>query len=138
MCVSVECCELQVLSSILIDKKFVTAELKHSISMISLNSTSVNSKHSTTNINGVFFMYISFSQLSDCDLICSYYFIQVSKMGVTSILVDNGVNLGALSQGLTQFSRNWNTSQKNKQKWLSNYSQKPDTSNSSPSNSTSK
>ncbi|GAU24075.1 hypothetical protein TSUD_388680 [Trifolium subterraneum] len=62
----------------------------------------------------------------------------VSKMGVTSILVDDGVNLGALSQGLTQFSRNWNTSQKNKQKWLSNYSQKPDTSNSAPSNSTSK
>ncbi|XP_012572210.1 uncharacterized protein [Cicer arietinum] len=54
----------------------------------------------------------------------------VSKMGVTSILVENGVNLGSLSQGLAQFSRNWNTSQKNKQKWLSSYSQKPDTSNS--------
>ncbi|KAJ6371954.1 hypothetical protein OIU77_002299 [Salix suchowensis] len=30
----------------------------------------------------------------------------VSKMGVTSILVDNGVNLGALRQGLTEFSQN--------------------------------
>ncbi|KAF3439205.1 hypothetical protein FNV43_RR17480 [Rhamnella rubrinervis] len=28
----------------------------------------------------------------------------VSKMGVTSILVDNGVNLGALRQGLTEFT----------------------------------
>ncbi|KAJ1396534.1 Magnesium-dependent phosphatase-1, eukaryotic/archaeal-type [Sesbania bispinosa] len=52
----------------------------------------------------------------------------VSKMGVTSILVGDGVNLGSLNQGLTQFSRNWNASQRNKQKWL-NYSQKPDTSN---------
>jgi len=40
-------------------------------------------------------------------------------MGVTSILVGDGVNLGALRLGLTQFSRNWNASQKNK----------PDTSN---------
>ncbi|XP_020220930.1 magnesium-dependent phosphatase 1 [Cajanus cajan] len=54
----------------------------------------------------------------------------VSKMGVTSILVDNGVHLGSLREGLTQFSRNWNASQKNKQKWLSKYSNKPDTSNS--------
>uniref|UniRef100_A0A5B7B8T2 Putative magnesium-dependent phosphatase 1 n=1 Tax=Davidia involucrata TaxID=16924 RepID=A0A5B7B8T2_DAVIN len=30
----------------------------------------------------------------------------VSKMGVTSILVGNGVNLGALRQGLTEFSQN--------------------------------
>ncbi|KAI5324849.1 hypothetical protein L3X38_033922 [Prunus dulcis] len=29
----------------------------------------------------------------------------VSKMGVTSILVGNGVNLGALRQGLLEFSR---------------------------------
>ncbi|KAK9949389.1 hypothetical protein M0R45_004914 [Rubus argutus] len=29
----------------------------------------------------------------------------VSKMGVTSILVGNGVNLGALRQGLSEFSR---------------------------------
>ncbi|EEF39745.1 magnesium-dependent phosphatase 1 [Ricinus communis] len=41
----------------------------------------------------------------------------VSKMGVTSILVSNGVNLGALRQGLTRFSQNVNTIQKNKQKW---------------------
>ncbi|KAL8150837.1 hypothetical protein V2J09_020645, partial [Rumex salicifolius] len=30
----------------------------------------------------------------------------VSKMGVTSILVDDGVNLGALRQGLTKFKKN--------------------------------
>ncbi|RDX60402.1 putative ubiquitin-like-specific protease 2B [Mucuna pruriens] len=53
----------------------------------------------------------------------------VSKMGVTSILVGDGVNLGSLREGLTQFSRNWNASQKNKQKWLSKYSNKPATSN---------
>ncbi|KAH9697293.1 hypothetical protein WN944_029582 [Citrus x changshan-huyou] len=52
----------------------------------------------------------------------------VSKMGVTGILVGNGVNLGALRQGLTKFSQNWNTSQKNKQKWISKFSQKPDSS----------
>lgn len=49
-------------------------------------------------------------------------------MGVTGILVGNGVNLGALRQGLTKFSQNWNTSQKNKQKWISKFSQKPDSS----------
>ncbi|XP_057736884.1 uncharacterized protein LOC130954165 [Arachis stenosperma] len=54
----------------------------------------------------------------------------VSKMGVTSILVGNGVNLGALREGLTRFSQNWNASQKNKQRWLDKYSKKPDTSNS--------
>ncbi|KAL9321361.1 hypothetical protein ACSQ67_013200 [Phaseolus vulgaris] len=43
----------------------------------------------------------------------------VSKMGVTSILVDDGVNLESLMSGLAQFSQNWNASQKNK----------PDTSN---------
>ncbi|KAK7246707.1 hypothetical protein RIF29_41577 [Crotalaria pallida] len=53
----------------------------------------------------------------------------VSKMGVTSILVGNGVNLGAFREGLTRFSQNWNASQKNKQKWLTKYSQKADTSN---------
>uniref|UniRef100_A0A2P2MNJ1 Magnesium-dependent phosphatase n=1 Tax=Rhizophora mucronata TaxID=61149 RepID=A0A2P2MNJ1_RHIMU len=42
----------------------------------------------------------------------------VSKMGVTSILVGNGVNLGALRQGLTKFSQNVNAAEKNKQKWL--------------------
>ncbi|KAJ6371955.1 hypothetical protein OIU77_002300 [Salix suchowensis] len=31
--------------------------------------------------------------------------LSVSKMGVTSILVDNGVNLGALRQGLRIFSK---------------------------------
>jgi len=49
--------------------------------------------------------------------------------GVTSILVGDGVNLGSLREGLTQSSRNWNASQKNKQKWLSKYSNKTDTSN---------
>ncbi|XP_021903821.1 magnesium-dependent phosphatase 1 [Carica papaya] len=51
----------------------------------------------------------------------------VSKMGVTSILVGKGVNLGALRQGLTEFSQNWNTSQKNKQRWAK-YSQNPNSS----------
>ncbi|XP_022136381.1 magnesium-dependent phosphatase 1 [Momordica charantia] len=41
----------------------------------------------------------------------------VSKMGVTSILVDNGVNLGALRQGLSEYSQNVNKIEKNKQKW---------------------
>ncbi|GKV02325.1 hypothetical protein SLEP1_g14779 [Rubroshorea leprosula] len=46
----------------------------------------------------------------------------VSKMGVTSILVDNGVNLGALRQGLTGFAENWNATQKNKQKRIKKFS----------------
>ncbi|KAK7302578.1 hypothetical protein RJT34_13470 [Clitoria ternatea] len=54
----------------------------------------------------------------------------VSKMGVTSIFVGNGVNLGSLSEGLAQFSRNWNASQKNKQKWLSKYSNKSESNTS--------
>ncbi|XWS68224.1 hypothetical protein CRYUN_Cryun04dG0072500 [Craigia yunnanensis] len=37
----------------------------------------------------------------------------VSKKGVTSIYVDNGVNLGALRQGLTEFTNNQNASKKN-------------------------
>ncbi|GMY38994.1 magnesium-dependent phosphatase 1 [Fagus crenata] len=53
----------------------------------------------------------------------------VSKMGVTSILVGNGVNLGALRQGLTKFSENWNTVEKNKQKWRTKFSQNPESSN---------
>ncbi|KAI4299164.1 hypothetical protein L6164_032649 [Bauhinia variegata] len=53
----------------------------------------------------------------------------VSKMGVTSILVGNGVNLGALREGLQRFSQNWNASEKNKQKWLKKYSKKSDTPN---------
>ncbi|KAI4296440.1 hypothetical protein L6164_036397 [Bauhinia variegata] len=40
----------------------------------------------------------------------------VSKMGVTSILVEDGVNLEALREGLSRFSQNWNASEKNKQK----------------------
>ncbi|OMO85246.1 Magnesium-dependent phosphatase-1, eukaryotic/arcaheal type [Corchorus capsularis] len=48
----------------------------------------------------------------------------VSKMGVTSIYVGNGVNLGALRQGLTEFTENQNASEMNKQKWLKKYSQK--------------
>ncbi|KAJ9159197.1 hypothetical protein P3X46_024719 [Hevea brasiliensis] len=51
----------------------------------------------------------------------------VSKMGVTSILVENGVNLGALRQGLTKFSQNVNASEKNKQRWLK-FSQNPNSS----------
>ncbi|KAJ1387018.1 Magnesium-dependent phosphatase-1, eukaryotic/archaeal-type [Sesbania bispinosa] len=39
----------------------------------------------------------------------------VSKMGVTSILVRDGVNLGAFKEGLTKFSQNRDAS-KNKQK----------------------
>lgn len=38
-------------------------------------------------------------------------------MGVTSILVGNGVNLGALRQGLTSYSQNVNKIEKNKKKW---------------------
>ncbi|KAJ4843280.1 hypothetical protein Tsubulata_036371 [Turnera subulata] len=38
---------------------------------------------------------------------------EVSKMGVTSILVDNGVNLGALREGLTKFTQNVKTTEKN-------------------------
>lgn len=33
------------------------------------------------------------------------YFLQVSTMGVTSILVDNGINLDALRQGFSEFSQ---------------------------------
>jgi len=52
---------------------------------------------------------------------------QVSKMGVTSILVGDGVNLGALRQGLTEFSQNASKSEKNKQRWQK-YSQNPSSS----------
>ncbi|XP_058069331.1 uncharacterized protein LOC131218671 [Magnolia sinica] len=38
----------------------------------------------------------------------------VSQMGVTSILVNNGVNLGALRLGLTNFTRNSATPDRNK------------------------
>ncbi|XP_015893777.3 uncharacterized protein LOC107427888 [Ziziphus jujuba] len=46
----------------------------------------------------------------------------VSKMGVTSILVGNGVNLGALRQGLTEYSQNVNKIEKNKQRWRTKFS----------------
>ncbi|WJZ84471.1 hypothetical protein VitviT2T_004074 [Vitis vinifera] len=39
----------------------------------------------------------------------------VSKMGVTSILVGNGLNIGALRQGLTKFSQNSASSGNTKQ-----------------------
>ncbi|KAH0853065.1 hypothetical protein HID58_090731 [Brassica napus] len=48
----------------------------------------------------------------------------VSKMGVTSILVGDGVTLGALRQGLTEFSQNHNTIEKNKKVWRNKYSGK--------------
>ncbi|KAL3843791.1 hypothetical protein ACJIZ3_001194 [Penstemon smallii] len=51
----------------------------------------------------------------------------VSKMGVTSILVGNGVNMGALRQGLTEFSQNQSSLEKNKQRWR-NFSQKSSSS----------
>ncbi|KAH6767021.1 Haloacid dehalogenase-like hydrolase superfamily protein [Perilla frutescens var. hirtella] len=48
----------------------------------------------------------------------------VSKMGVTSILVDDdGVDLGALRQGLSKFVQNKSSLEKNKQRWR-NFSQK--------------
>ncbi|KZV39163.1 Magnesium-dependent phosphatase [Dorcoceras hygrometricum] len=47
----------------------------------------------------------------------------VSKMGVTSILVENGVNLGAFRQGLSSFSQNKSLLEKNKQRWRT-FSQK--------------
>ncbi|CAH2051893.1 unnamed protein product [Thlaspi arvense] len=45
----------------------------------------------------------------------------VSKMGVTSILVGDGVTLGAFRQGLTEFSQNHNKIEKNKQVWRNKY-----------------
>ncbi|KAL5562671.1 hypothetical protein UlMin_032418 [Ulmus minor] len=41
----------------------------------------------------------------------------VSKLGVTSILVGNGVNLGALRQGLAEYCKGVITIEKNKQRW---------------------
>lgn len=49
-------------------------------------------------------------------------------MGVTSILVGNGVNLGALREGLTIFTENWNMVEKNKQRWRTKFSQNPESS----------
>ncbi|KAF9608666.1 hypothetical protein IFM89_010450 [Coptis chinensis] len=42
--------------------------------------------------------------------------LQVSKMGVTSILVGNGVNLGAFRQGLTNFAQGSGSSVSSKRK----------------------
>ncbi|KAJ4839902.1 hypothetical protein Tsubulata_046877 [Turnera subulata] len=53
----------------------------------------------------------------------------VSKMGVTSILVDNGVNLGALREGLTKFTQNVKTTEKNKERWAK-FTQNPNSSKS--------
>ncbi|XP_041994181.1 magnesium-dependent phosphatase 1-like [Salvia splendens] len=51
----------------------------------------------------------------------------VSKMGVTSILVDDGVDLGALRQGHIKFSQSRSALEKNKQRWRK-FSQKPTSS----------
>ncbi|KAM1030495.1 hypothetical protein EV1_033989 [Malus domestica] len=59
----------------------------------------------------------------------------VSKMGVTSILVDNGVNIGALRQGLTKYTENVNTSEKNKQKWRTKFSKGSSSSEKNEENS---
>nr|AAD25851.1 hypothetical protein [Arabidopsis thaliana] len=53
---------------------------------------------------------------------------KVSKMGVTSILVGDGVTLGAFRQGLTEFTQNHNSIEKNKQVWRDKYSGKPTSS----------
>ncbi|TQE05732.1 hypothetical protein C1H46_008638 [Malus baccata] len=47
---------------------------------------------------------------------------KVSKMGVTSILVFNGVNVAALRQVLTNYAENVNTYERNMQKWCTMYS----------------
>lgn len=52
----------------------------------------------------------------------------VSKMGVTSILVGNGVNLGAFRQGLAKFSENFNAVEKNKQRWRTKFTKDADSS----------
>ena len=56
-------------------------------------------------------------------------------MGVTSILVDNGVNIGALRQGLTKYTENVNTSEKNKQKWRTKFSKSSSSSEKNEENS---
>lgn len=43
-------------------------------------------------------------------------------MGVTSILVNNGVNLGAFQKGLTEFSKTVEASEKNKERWVKKFS----------------
>lgn len=54
--------------------------------------------------------------------------LQVSKMGVTSILVGDGVNLKAFRQGLAKFSENFNTVEKNKQRWRTKFTKDADSS----------
>ncbi|BBH09217.1 Haloacid dehalogenase-like hydrolase superfamily protein [Prunus dulcis] len=58
----------------------------------------------------------------------------VSNMGVTSILVGNGVTVGALRQGLTKYSENVNTSEKNKQKWRTKFSKNSSSSEQNEKN----
>ncbi|KAG5625385.1 hypothetical protein H5410_010603 [Solanum commersonii] len=53
----------------------------------------------------------------------------VSKMGVTSILVGKGVNLGALRQGLSEFVKNSASVEKNKEQWRK-FSKEPGSSKS--------
>lgn len=74
-------------------------------------------------IKTTFCAFLSFT-LRLLDMINSSVFKQVSKMGVTSILVGDGVTLGALRQGLTEFSQNHNTIEKNKKVWRNKYSGK--------------
>lgn len=68
---------------------------------------------------------ISFFTLFTKRLNLCYVNNQVSKMGVTSILVGNGVTLGAFRQGLTEFTQNHNSIEKNKQVWRDKYAAKP-------------
>lgn len=57
------------------------------------------------------------------------FYIQVSNMGATSVLVRNGVNLGALREGLRKYSENLATKEKNRQKWLK-FSKSPNSTDS--------
>lgn len=59
----------------------------------------------------------NWSELFGLFVIFSLCIVQVSKMGVTSILVGNGVNLGAFRQGLMEFSQNSGSSSGGKKKW---------------------
>ncbi|KAL6211419.1 hypothetical protein ACLB2K_016645 [Fragaria x ananassa] len=59
----------------------------------------------------------------------------VSKMGVTSMLVNKGVTVGALRQGLTKYSENVNISERNKQKWRTKFSQNSNVSEKSSNSS---
>lgn len=51
----------------------------------------------------------------------------VSKMGATCVYVGNGVNLGALRQGLSSFAQKRSALEKNKQRWRG-FSQKSSSS----------